>query len=137
MPSIGFSVNYTPFGSTLEIHILMTPEAQRIAVAEACPRILNIGTDELGDEWLWQDYTETWRQCYSNDPLSDLHSMHEAEKGLTDEQHTQFRANLFGLIESNQKWQFVIIGPREYISATAAQRAEAFLRTLNLWDDTK
>ncbi len=79
----------------------MSPEAQRIAIAEAC------GTD------LWQN-----RPSY----LTDLNAMHEAEKVLTDEQQDDYM-NWLGNCYS--EWPS--------IHATAAQRAEAFLRTIGKW----
>ncbi len=54
------------------------------------------------------------------DYLGDLNAMHEAEKALTGEQSWQYVQLLSGY--SNEGW-----------CATAAQRAEAFLRTLGLW----
>lgn len=65
-----------------------------------------------------------------SDSASGLWACHEAEKGLTDEQHCQFRAELFRLIKSDHKGQFILIGPREYISAPAPQRARALYLTL-------
>jgi hypothetical protein len=64
-----------------------------------------------------------WCPCYS----SDLDAMHEAEKILTCEQveiYCKF------LIPKNY---FIWFG----INATARQRAEAFLRTLEKWEEAK
>jgi hypothetical protein len=65
--------------------------------------------------------------------------MHEAEKVLTDEQffdwskdkHTDmsYNGHLFRIVDRATPGS----RPCRYHSATAAQRAEAFLRTLNLW----
>lgn len=60
----------------------------------------------------------------SLDFYSDLNACHEMENGLTDEQWDDYRIRLEGL-----DWR--------HVNATAAQRCEAFLRCLNLWDDTK
>lgn len=91
----------------------MTPEAQRIAIEEAA------GIDR---DW-----------------LGSLDAMHEAEKVLNDSQKAiYFEAicvvlgipeGLLSDITSSQMFNI--------LSATASQRAEAFLRTLNLWDDSK
>lgn len=62
------------------------------------------------------------------DYLTDLNAMHEAEKVLTGHQWTDY-ANVL-----------TDIGPcsrRGMIHATAAQRAEAFLRTVGKWDNFK
>jgi hypothetical protein len=58
--------------------------------------------------------------------------MHDAEGILTHEQYTQFHKELAWVVSKDE----VYSGPRYFlIHATAAQRAEAFLRTLNLWTD--
>jgi hypothetical protein len=110
----------------------MTDNEIRIAIAEACG---------------WRDVTPnplfTPPHCGFNDSqgktestncgskwgipnyLNDLNAMHEAENMLTKEQqelyykHLNFNHNRRGPI-----WH-----------CTAAQRAEAFLRTLNLWKE--
>jgi hypothetical protein len=56
------------------------------------------------------------------DYLNDLNAMHEAEKVLKDNQVMLYAQNLGFSI-----WHY-----HKYM-ATAAERAEAFLRTLNLW----
>jgi hypothetical protein len=64
------------------------------------------------------------------DYLNDLNAMHEAEKmlfTLEDDPRYQTRVELKGLTSLNplaQAWH-----------ATARQKAEAFLKTLNLWKD--
>jgi len=58
---------------------------------------------------------------------SDLNAMHEAEKLLTDSQITAFTRFL---------WEAMTDSPEARIGtihATAAQRAQAFLKTLGLW----
>ena len=103
----------------------MTPEAQRIAIAEACGH---------------GDYSTQMNGWHNNqihglpDYLNDLNAMHEAEKVLPD---------------GNTYWEFIRIlddivkhGPHtDYVadraSATAAQRAEAFLRTIGKWEGAK
>jgi hypothetical protein len=55
------------------------------------------------------------------DFLDDLNAMHEAEKALTDDQHKSYGG-----------WLVVVYNGRHW-NATPTQRAEAFLRTLNLW----
>lgn len=96
----------------------MTPEQKRIAIAKACG-----WTHYHLDLWVppgTEDFSEL--DCDSlPDYLNDLDAMHEAENGLTESQMltmSQYLHRQLGLL-----WGF----------ATAAQRAEAFLRTLNLW----
>jgi hypothetical protein len=68
--------------------------------------------------------------------LNDLNAMHEAEKVLTYEQAEIFEDELCDVaksanvvLENPAPWRFVF-------HATAAQRAEAFLRTLGLWTES-
>jgi len=59
------------------------------------------------------------------DYCTDLNAMHDAEWSLTDDQLWRMARN----IERNdEQW---------YFRATARQRAEAFLRTLGLWEDAE
>ena len=102
----------------------MTPEQQRIAIAEACG---------------WTDtqiidgkYGQTDVPNY----LNDLNAMHEAEKVLTVAQRITY-ANQIGVILSGgsvgraiPNWWFIH-------EATASQRAEAFLRTIGKWEEAK
>ncbi len=105
----------------------MTPESQRIAIAEACgwERTMYQAVGKIGDVPFW--YREGKFCPYADLPdyLNDLNEMHEAEKVLTEEQRPyylkylrEFRGTLFDTYHS-----------------TAAQRAEAFLRTLSLWKE--
>lgn len=91
----------------------MTPEAQRIAIAEAC------GWKPKGHYWKRPQHKTGDALRMLPDFLNDLNAMHEAEKVLKDEQLSEY-------IEQWIEW-----------NSTAALRAEAFLRTLNLWDYTK
>ncbi len=101
----------------------MTPEAQRIAIAEACPSVFNV----MGNH-LYRLHDDGVRRL--SNPLTDLNAMHEAEKVLTKDQLTGTRSE-YGFLDNLVK----ICGEDSAYSATAAQRAEAFLRTLNLWTE--
>jgi hypothetical protein len=96
----------------------MKPELQRIRIAKAC------GFDEshwlelgggivLGTSGSLPDYP------------NDLNAMHEAEVVIIKSGYTAIRT-----YEDLLQKQIANI-----IFATAAQRAEAFLRTLNLWEE--
>lgn len=92
----------------------MTPEQQRIAIAEACgwmpaPR----------GRWKLDKRVERFRPDY----LNDLNAMHEAEKTLSGES---------GYHESGG-YGLYLVALEHDVSATAAQRAEAFLRTTGKW----
>jgi hypothetical protein len=121
----------------------MTPEEQRIAIAKACgwkisnlsvgrycwshPRLCAIGGPSVlaqGDPVGLPDY------------LSDLNAINEAVLSLTGPQQDDFQEHLWRVVaekpeqvdgrKTYKDW-------RNYTNATARQRAEAFLRTLNLW----
>ena len=91
----------------------MTPEAQRIAIAEACGWKPNpFEMDMCG-------------QVFPQSPpdyLKDLNAMHEAEKVLNPEQLSEYYIQLAS----------AMFRP---FRASASQRAEAFLRTLGKWKE--
>ncbi len=105
----------------------MSPEQQRIKIAEACgwtKRDVDYGP-RVGNLWISPDgltngdsNTAFWIPDY----LNDLNAMHEAEKVLTPEQRVIYWDRLQDV--SEYSWH-----------TTAAQRAEEFLRTLNLWKE--
>lgn len=61
------------------------------------------------------------------DYLNDLNDMHEAEKVLTNEQ-LEVYCNILHKPNHGVYWA---------IHATASQRAEAFLRTIGKWEESK
>ena len=89
----------------------MKPEQQRIAIAEAC------GED---NDSIYRDLIP--------DYLNDLNAMHEAEKVLVRLQWVSYLRRLQTLCDESVSWP---------IHATAAQRAEAFLRTIGKWEEAK
>lgn len=118
----------------------LTQEEKRIKIAEAC------GWKGISAQYLtgyapWRPlpYEQRVRECPADnlasiplDPLpdyfNDLNAMHEAEKKLEDEKWdflTHLTKVLMGY-EGVTDW--------DRAHATAAQRAEAFGRTLNLWE---
>jgi hypothetical protein len=114
----------------------MTPEAQRIAIAQACPEIIKC----RNSFWFYLRKDENnhpyWEQCYNNDPLSDLNVTHEAEKVLDENQKLMFMHHVAVIVG----WDNGLKGLRDFadyswamLHSTTAQRAEAFLKTLNLW----
>ncbi len=125
----------------------MTPEAQRIAIAEACGWKAYTGSAFINYEFApghtsrciprWHKpefgrYGDDAPQVCAMelpDYPTDLNAMHEAEKVLTDDEKKWHHY---------RDWLFVVCEPhRNVINAAAAQRAEAFLRTLGKWEDGK
>ncbi len=106
----------------------MKQEQQRIAIAEACG--ITVRADLSG-------YCNDHQGCADwnviPDYLNDLNAMHEAEKVLDAGQRRifgDFLAIAVGHTEPSMARGYDLwLGA----SAAAAQRAEAFLRTLNLW----
>jgi hypothetical protein len=106
----------------------MTPEAQRIAIAEACGHI-NIRKNSTGG--IYAQGSMGCSTCGIPDYLNDLNSMHGAEKRLPHETVYTYMMSLSKVMRNpiSDKGKL-----HTYLfHATAAQRAEAFLKTLNLW----
>ena len=133
----------------------MTPEAQRIAIATACGIPAEVphwrysfrahGEEynvETHERFRMQDACEVFG-CSAEefkalnpdipDYPNDLNAMHDAEKVLTDKQ--AYRHVLCRVCADKSSPFVASLG--DVVHATAAQRAQAFLRTLNLWEDGK
>ncbi len=120
----------------------MTPERQRIRIAEACGWKSPTHEDAIAlvKDWPFSKNRKLWWINPAGEPkwlsdvpdyLSDLNAMHEAEKVIGPKQKPYYCSELWDLTvtpNSNHEWKMC--------HATAAQRAEAFLRTLNLWKDS-
>jgi hypothetical protein len=106
----------------------MNTEKQRIAIAEACGWTDVKGTKGVHPKARFKGcgYADDWIAL--PDYLTDLNAMHEVEKLLTEDQAEKFRAWLLKLNGYNHD---------RVVSCTAAQRAEAFLRTVGKWEDDK
>lgn len=123
----------------------MTPQAQRIAIAEACgyagcPRQWVYDCWETGCAAGVIEGTGRWEKDTSKLPdyLNDLNAMHEAENALSPVLRSIYCDTLrFGRVRTVEDDPTIHGAVWQSINATAAQRAEAFLRTLNLWDDSK
>jgi hypothetical protein len=101
----------------------MKPEEQRIAIAEACG--WRIENDAAGFFCIAPNDPEIGcnMECIP-DYLHDLNAMHEAEKIFDDALYCRY---------INELCDVTIKGNNSMYMATAVQRAEAFLKTLNLW----
>lgn len=102
----------------------MNKEAQRIAIAEACG-----WKPTSADFWINPD-----GKLWSNIPdyLNDLNAMAVAEKVLNNAQYSYYITHLEIIVRDSAGERSNTRYPH---SATAYQRAEAFLRTLGLWKD--
>ena len=113
----------------------MKEEQQRIRIAEACG-----WTAEQDSNGYWRaankkhgNAVELWlseRSVWSvgiPDYLNDLNAMHEAE---------ELCGEVFSIKSCEyDDWLSCVIGHDQTWRATAAQRAEAFLKTLGLWEE--
>lgn len=101
----------------------MTPEQQRIAIAEACGWWIS---ESLS---IWQHKT---KDGAPPDYLNDLNAMHEAEEILTKIQR---------MIYVNILWEKCSIAkadPYDWsVSSKPTLRAEAFLHTIGKWKEAK
>lgn len=130
-------------GSEHQLTTTMTPEEQRIAIAEACgwtfhpppynppPHSVEFKAEALAC-WV-KPGNPPHQKGFPPDYLNDLNAMHEAEWTLSSEQHATFREKL-------KEIQSLTAGvyrdyERAYVSAPAEDRAEAFLRTIGKWKD--
>lgn len=102
----------------------MTTESQRIAIAEACGWSYEKNETYAPDGAFWWSKNPEFP-----DYLNDLNAMHEAEKTLNPIQAAEYARML-----TSTAWQSEqpVFAP---MTAKADQRAEAFLRTLNLWKE--
>ena len=123
----------------------MTPEEQRIAIAEALGlfrikplwRTTRKGKESLDGVVLWYCSEHMGGAAtYDRVPdyINDLNAMHEAEKVLREMQTMTYLDRLGEIVSQG-------MGEGSYgevwniLHATAAQRAEAFLKTLHLWKE--
>jgi hypothetical protein len=99
---------------------VMTPQAQRIAIAEAC-------------DWTWHGWIDgklvMWPPakgdaCEAPDYLNDLNAMHEVMNCLDRSQLKRVQAYLLQMLPVDAP----------VFMATAGQLAEAFLRTIGRWE---
>ena len=115
----------------------MSPEAQRIAIAEACGWKSPMNPENIAGMkgWISADWNCHWLKPNGEDRVgissvpdypNDLNAMHAAEKTLDDIKFYNYQGKLWSVCDE-----------RNYISATAAQRAEAFLKTLGLWKEAQ
>ena len=112
----------------------MNKELQRIKIAEACgwtdfSKAKHEGAIQYGRKPL--SCSDSWEVP---DYLNDLNAMHEAVRKLTDSQRTEFRQNLTKVWTARYNaTRGLFPNHDDSVNAPAKQRAEAFLRALNLW----
>ena len=122
----------------------MNRDEQRIAIAKACGWTCIGQVPGLNPHGLppWRSIDEFTTQQVLNhevpldtlpDYLGNLNAMHEAEKTLPEGLVYKYSIQLM-LASSNPSPNDMWRHQYSFMS-TAVQRAESFLRTLNLWED--
>jgi hypothetical protein len=109
----------------------MKPEAQRIAIAEAC------GYRRDQETGMWENDNPAMRRVdfILPDYPHSLDAMHEAEKHM-EGKFAEYDALLKDIIVREVWDEPKQDGDTVYnFHATALMRAEAFLKTLSLWKD--
>jgi len=108
----------------------MTDDQINAAIAEACGWT-NVHPANRSGKATGTDYTSNYEHI--PDYCNDLNAMHEAEKVLTKEQVREYQTYMYDMAceIDNTCGRWMPYG------ATAAYRAEAFLRTLGLWEEAK
>jgi hypothetical protein len=108
----------------------MTPEQQRISIAEACGWTSFVKGG--GAYSMWFPPNEKRKELQFTrllpDYLNDLNEMNEAEKVLLKDVRKY--------LDYCGRLVLICGGSHDALFATAAQRAEVFLRTLGLWVET-
>jgi hypothetical protein len=99
-------------------------------------------TDEQINERI-TEVTGLWDHPYSSDTrrmmdfCTDLNAMHEAEATLSVSCRLDYPTVLLRALFELDKYTWYATGGFTHITATARQRAEAFLRTLGKWEEAK
>jgi hypothetical protein len=112
----------------------VNPEAQRIAIAEACGWTECVFIEALCDcrglppegykgDTVYHDSPDCWLPDY----LNDLNAMADARKSLTSDQQEEFiyQLSLICCPITGETW--------EMVDSSAGQQAETLLKTLGLW----
>lgn len=113
----------------------MTPEKQRVAIAEACGHVEPACWGNLG----WLSKAGNGKAEFVPNYPADLNAMHEAEKVLTATQAIRYADELIEMLAGfrprESTVRMSVAGIFKVSHATAAQRAEAFLRTIGKWKE--
>jgi hypothetical protein len=105
----------------------MSDEQIRIAIAEACGWTREPSASP-NFKFVWKHETDGYNYALPDFPY-DLNAMYEAEEHLKGTNWESF-CNMNEILASK------VLRPDEHIfHATARQRAEAFLKTLNKWKE--
>jgi hypothetical protein len=96
----------------------MTDKQINSAIAEAC------GWRKEDGVYMWTANGIDWTSPDLRDYCNDLNAMHEAQAKLNEHEFVDYIWNIMHVCH-------------EPMQSTSRQRAEAFLRTLGKWEETK
>jgi len=118
----------------------MTPEKQKIAIAELSPNLVYKG-GKSGEYYMSHDTDDDIKF----DPLNNLNTMHKAWMWQPSDIRISMHQILMDIVNRDFPKDRDGYGIRENLhlehwviltfEATAAQRAEAFLKTFGKWED--
>lgn len=113
----------------------MSPEAQRIAIAEACGWEFVPSHDVRGaavpEYWLDPEGERHYQDNPLPDYINDLNAIADARKILTDDQKSLF---VILLLDGGTK-RGETLGCWHCLDAGASRQSEAFLRTIGKWKE--
>ncbi len=109
----------------------MTEHEQHVAIAKWMGYVVSHGGDFEGTH-VAQGSTVMKMPEYTG----DLNAMHEAEAQLTFDERVRFVDCLRAAVKDSTVSEHFSVEVVRLTFSTAAQRAEALLRTLNLWKET-
>jgi len=117
----------------------MKPEKQRIAIAEACGWVIKTEQVEHTNGYQWTETRKFWVSPHGKrgelpDYLNDLNAMAEAIATLGYDKQQDWLNKLSYVLGFKSRNNWVL---SDLVNATAAQRAEAFLKTIGKWEDDK
>ena len=121
----------------------MTNEQINITIAKVCGFYQEEPWSNGSECWGHKDYPPHVGFEEIPDYCNDLNAMHEAEKMLTKEQLYNYGNKLDRITLPKTSMEMCYIeGPEagmypDLFCATAAQRAEAFLKTIKKWNSDK
>jgi hypothetical protein len=122
----------------------MSDQEINIAIAELCRwriagRVLPVDKESATACWIRPNGHE-WQEESLPDFCNDLNAMHEEimslEGPIRDHSYRRALAKSVGVI-GFEDWEHSLVCLDKLTNATARQRAEAFLRTLGKWKETK
>ncbi len=117
--------------------VAVTTEEKRIKIAEACGWSRSFIGDGI-DGWRMPDRVTAAFESDLPDYFNDLNAMHSAEGHWIESARSEYERNeRAAILEIAIVW--VMMSDRRVIPpsyrATAAQRAEAFLKTIGKWKE--